>query len=153
MPLYAIEILLTRPARRMELRAAVRSSRMKLAPSEELDRIAVLVTAEDEGDAMSKVWGRIENALPVDALVSIFPDADGKYTLSFPLPTTALHRITQQAAAAGCTPEQLIHDALVEALARDRTSPKAQLDSQLNKLLRDFPPADIAGAIVRRLRP
>jgi hypothetical protein len=152
-PLYAIEIHLTRPARRVELRAAVRSSRMKLAPTEGLDRIAVLVTAEDERGAIRNVWDRLENVIPIDVLTSVFPNSDGKYTLSFPLPTDALRHISARAAAAGCTPEKLIQDAIAEALARDRTSRRSHLDSRLNELLRDFAPADVVDAIALKLSP
>lgn len=153
MLVYAIEISLTRPAGHVELIAVARRSAARLTNTQDLNGFTVLVTADNQSRAIHKVWRRLGQVLPVDASWNVFPNADGHYTLIFPLRGDAAHRIAVQAASTGCTPENVLLDAISEALARDRTSLQAKLHSRLNVLLRDFTRDEIADVIKRRLSP
>ncbi|MFC5214171.1 hypothetical protein [Streptomyces coerulescens] len=85
MTLHAIEIILTRSVNTLELRAAQQESRLPLAAADDRRRLVVLVSAKNEGRAMRKIWKRLEDALPIDVLCSLFPGPDGKHLMSIPL--------------------------------------------------------------------
>lgn len=151
MTLHAIEITLTRSVGSLELAAAQHSSRLPLAASADGTRLAVLVTATDEHRAVRKIWKRLQDALPIDVLCTLFPAPDGTYLMSIPLTRHAQERILNDAMAAGKSPEQHLHDAVLQALARDRSTRQAQLDCSLAQLLRDFTPTEITAAAARRI--
>ncbi|MFD6334045.1 hypothetical protein ACFWGI_31300 [Streptomyces niveus] len=143
MPVYEIEIFLVRLTGLVQLRTAAERTGPIPRVIPDLDRFAVLATADDRGRAIRRTWRRLSQALPVVALWNAFPDSEGNYTLSFPLTADAAHRISFHAVRGGCTPETVLRDAIAEALARDRSSRRAQLDSRINALLRDFPRDEI----------
>ncbi|MER6081258.1 hypothetical protein [Streptomyces sp. NPDC001833] len=151
MPLHAIEINLTGSVGYLELAAAQHSSRLPLAASADGTRLAVLVTAKDERQAVRKIWKRLQEALPIDVLCTLFPAPDGAYLMSIPLTHDAQERIRRHAMTAGKSPEQHLHDAILQALAHDRSTRQAQLECSLNQLLRDFTPEEITTAAARRI--
>ncbi|MEV5463465.1 hypothetical protein AB0L17_35795, partial [Streptomyces cellulosae] len=93
MPLHAIEIVLTRAVGAVELRAARKEGRLPLAASTDRTRFAVLVTAKNEHQAMRKIWRRLQHALPIDVLCSVFPGPDGKYLMSIPMADDVWERV------------------------------------------------------------
>ncbi|MFI5887990.1 hypothetical protein [Streptomyces sp. NPDC051554] len=151
MTLHAIEITLTRSVGSLELAAAQHRSRLSLAASADRSRLAVLVTAKDERRAVRKIWKRLQDALPIDVLCTLFPAPDGTYLMSIPLTHDAQERIRSHALAAGKSPEQHLHDAVLEALVRDRSTHREQLECSLNQLLHDFTPEEITAAAARRI--
>lgn len=82
MPMYAI--VLTRAIGAVELKAAQQESSLPMASSSDGRRLAVLVSAKSEGKAMRRIWKRLDDALPVDVLCSLFPAPDGSYLMSIP---------------------------------------------------------------------
>ncbi|MFJ5305200.1 hypothetical protein [Streptomyces sp. NPDC088350] len=153
MTLHAIEITLTRAVGTVELKAAQQGSRLLLAASEDRTRLVVLVSAKNEPRAMRKIWQRLEDALPIDVLCSVFPGPDGQYLMSIPMTEQTWERIRAQAAATGQTPEEHLREAIAQALARDRSARRARLDCSLNTLLRTFTPDEVTAAAARRIRP
>ncbi|WP_405820661.1 hypothetical protein OG705_13975 [Streptomyces sp. NBC_00838] len=135
MPLYAIEIILTRTVSGVELKAARRAAEMPLAPSHDSQRIMTLVTAASETQAIKRVWRRLRDALPIDVLCTVLPGPDGRLRMSVPFPPSAAKRIHAQAAAAGQPVEEFLGDAVRQALARDRSSEAARRACLLNSLL------------------
>jgi hypothetical protein len=61
-------------------------------------------------------------------------------------------RIWKCAAAERKTPEEYLQDAIAEALARDRSTRRAQLECSLNVLMRTYGPEEITEAAARRIR-
>ncbi|MFC5027839.1 hypothetical protein ACQFX6_17225 [Streptomyces sp. DSM 41987] len=151
MPLHAIEIILTRTVCRLELRAAERKGGLSLAPSGDSKSIAVLVSANDEHQAVRKVWKRLEESLPIDVLCSLFPGPDGKRFMSIPMSRETAGRLRTQAAAARQSPEMYLSETILEALARDRSKRESRLDCRLDSLMRDFTAEEITGAAARRI--
>jgi hypothetical protein len=149
--LHAIEITLTRSVNTLELRAAQQGSCLPLAAADDRRRLVVLVSAKNEGRAMRKIWKRLEDALPIDVLCSLFPGPDGKYLMSIPMSDETYKRIQVGASAEGKTPEEYLREAIVQALARDRSTRLAQLDCALNELVRTYSPGEITGAAARRI--
>ena len=78
MPLHAIEIVLTRTVRGVELKAVRRTSGMPMASSHDGKSIAILVSTQDEKLAIRKVWRRLHDSLPINVLCTIFPAPDGR---------------------------------------------------------------------------
>ncbi|WP_329316973.1 hypothetical protein [Streptomyces sp. NBC_01262] len=151
MALHAIEIILTRTVCSLELRAAERKSDMSLAPSGDSKNIAVLVSAKNENRAVQKIWKRLEDSLPIDVVCSLFPGPDGKRLMSIQMSCETAERLRIQAETAQQSPETYLGQAILEALARDRSQRKRRLDCRLNSLMRDFSAEEIAGAAARRI--
>lgn len=135
MPLHAIEIILTRTVHGVELEAARHSSGMPLASSHDGKRIAVLVSARNEDQALRKVWRRLEESLPIDVLCTLFPGPDGMLKMSIPFTTEAKRRIRSWAQLARVSPEDFLSNAVKEALARDRSNRAAGQECTLGFLL------------------
>ncbi|MDH6522203.1 hypothetical protein [Streptomyces sp. SAI-090] len=151
MTVHAIEITLTRAVGAIELTAAGAAGGLLLAPSADARRLPVLVTAKTVPRAVRKVWKRLGDALPIDVVCTLFPGPDGRYLMSIPVSDEAWEHIDDRAAAAGQSVEDHLHDAVVQALARDRSTHQAKLECSLNQLLRDFTSEEIAGAAARRI--
>jgi hypothetical protein len=149
--LHAIEITLTRSVDTLELRAAQQESCLPLAAADDRRRLVVLVSAKNEGRAMRKIWKRLEDALPIDVLCSLFPGPDGKYLMSIPISDETHERIRAGASAEGKTPEEYLREAIAQALARERSTRRARLECSLNGLLRTYSPEEITGAAAQRI--
>jgi hypothetical protein len=50
------------------------------------------------------------------------------------------------------TPEAYVQQVIAQALARDRSRRRAQLEFSLNELLRTYSPEEITGTVARRIR-
>ncbi|MEV7388086.1 hypothetical protein [Streptomyces sp. NPDC091215] len=151
MTVHAIEIILTRTIEAAELRAAQQESALLMAASGDGKRLVVLVTAKNERRAVRKIWRRLEEALPIDVLCSLFPNSDGKYLMSIPMSEEVQRRIQTLAAAEQQTSEEYLGQAIAQALARDRSTRRAQLECSLNELLRTYSPEEVTGAAARRI--
>lgn len=151
MTVHAIEVMLTRPVGAVELSAAQHESGMPLAPSGDLKRLVVLVSAKSEPAAIRKIWKRLTDALPIDVLCGLFPGPDGMYRMSIPMSPGAQRRLRHQAVAEGNTPERFLQDGVAQALARDRSTRRAWLECQLNTLFREFTPEEVTGAAAQRI--
>jgi len=147
---HAIEIILTRTIEVAELQAAQQESAMQMAADEDRKRLVVLVTAKNERRAMRKIWKRLEDALPIDVLCSLFPGHDGKYLISIPMSEEVQDRIQRLAAAEQQTREDYLHQAIARVLARDRSTRRAALECRLNELLRTYSAVEVAGAAAQR---
>lgn len=151
MTLHAIEITPTRTVEAVELRAAQQESSFPMAVADDRRRLVVLVSARDERRATWKIWKRLEDALPIDVLCSLFPGPDGRYLMSIPMSEETHERIRTCAAAERMAPEEYLQDAIAQALARDRSTRRAQLECSLNELLRVYSAEEISGAAARRI--
>ncbi|MFE6361520.1 hypothetical protein ACFVP3_16210 [Streptomyces sp. NPDC057806] len=151
MTVHAIEITLTRSIDALELRAAQQESALLMAAADDRKRLVVLVSAKNEGRAIRRIWKRLEDVLPIDLLCSLFPGPDGKYLMSIPMNEEIHERIRSCAAAARKTPEEYLEEAISQALARDRSTRRAQLECSLNELMRTYSPGEITGAAARRI--
>jgi len=149
---HAIEITLTRTIDAAELKAAQQESDLPMAAAGDRKRLVVLVTAKNERRAVRKIWKRLEDALPIDVLCSLFPGRDGKYLISIPMSEEVQERIQRLAAAEQKTPEEYLQQVIAQALARDRSTRRAQLECSLNELLRTYSSEEVTGAVARRIR-
>lgn len=152
MTVHAIEITLTRTIDAAELKAAQQESDLPMAAAGDRKRLVVLVTAKNERRAVRKIWKRLEDALPIDVLCSLFPGRDGKYLISIPMSEEVQERIQRLAAAEQKTPEEYLQQVIAQALARDRSTRRAQLECSLNELLRTYSSEEVTGAVARRIR-
>ncbi|MFF7473399.1 hypothetical protein [Streptomyces sp. NPDC008092] len=151
MTVHAIEIILTRTIEAAELRAAQKESALLMAASGDRKRLVVLVTAKNERRAVRKIWRRLEEALPIDVLCSLFPDSDGKYLMSIPMSEEVQDRIQRLAAVERKTPEEFLHRAIAQALVRDRSTRRAQLECRLNELLRTYSAEEVTEMAARKI--
>ena len=151
MTVHAIEITLTRTIEATELKAAQQKGGLQMAAAGDRKRLVVLVTAKNERRVVRKIWKRLEDALPIDVLCSLFPGPDGKYLMSIPMSEEVQGRIQRLAVAEQKTPEEYLQRAIAQALARDRSTRRARLDCSLNELLRTYSPEEVTGAAARRI--
>ncbi|MFI7410774.1 hypothetical protein ACIBU0_19140 [Streptomyces sp. NPDC049627] len=135
MSLHAIEIILTRTVRGVELKAARRISGMPMASSRDGKSIAVLVSARDEELAIRKVWKRLQDSLPIDVLCTLFPGPDGMLRMSIPFAPGVKRRIRAWAKASGKSTDEFLSQAIKDALARDRATEAASQACALNYML------------------
>ncbi|MFL1901125.1 hypothetical protein ACJWDR_18710 [Streptomyces tauricus] len=135
MPLHAIEIILTRTVRGVELKTARQVSGMPMAASHDGKTVAVLVSAQDEENAIKKVWRRLEDSLPIDVVCTLFPGPDGMLRMSIPFTPGIKKRIRSWARTAGKSTEEFLSAAVREALARDRSTEAARQECVLSLLL------------------
>ncbi|WP_198533849.1 hypothetical protein [Streptomyces odonnellii] len=135
MPLHAIEIILTRTVRGVELKAARRISGIPMASSHDGKSIAVLVSARDEEHAIKKVWRRLQDALPIDVLCTLFPGPDGMLQMSIPFAPGVKRRIRAWAQESGKSTEEFLSQAIKSALARDRSTEAERQGCALNFML------------------
>jgi len=142
MPLHAIEIILTRTVRGVELKTARQVSGMPMASSHDGKSIAVLVSAQDEAHAIKKVWRRLEDALPIDVLCTLFPGPDGTLRMSIPFEPAVRKRMRSWARAAEKSTEEFLSGAIRDALTRDRSTEAGRQDCALNFLLHKCPWVD-----------
>ena len=84
MPPHAVEITLTRVVSGVELKSARQISGMPMASSPDRKSIAVFVSAQDEKLAVRKALRRLQDALPIYVLCTIFPGPDGTLKMSIP---------------------------------------------------------------------
>jgi hypothetical protein len=149
--MYAIEIVLTRAVGAVELRAAQQRSCLAMASSDDGSRLVVLVSAKSEPRAVRRIWKRLGDTLPVDVLCGLFPGIDGSYLMSIPMEPDTAERLRNLAADAGQTPEEYLHAAIAQALARDRSSRRARLACALSWLFREFTPEEITAETAQRI--
>ncbi|WP_282701160.1 hypothetical protein [Streptomyces sp. CC219B] len=150
--MYAIEIILTRAVGAVELKAARQASSLPMASSANGRRLVVLVSAKREKRAIQRIWKRLDDALPVDVLGSLFPAPDGSYLMSIPLTETVWNGMRSRAAAGGKTPEEYLRDVVAQALARDQSKRRARLECRLDELMRAFTAEEITAEAAQRLK-
>ncbi|MEU1166171.1 hypothetical protein ABZ372_39530 [Streptomyces sp. NPDC005921] len=119
----------------MELKSARRISGMPMASSYDGKSIAVLVSARDEEHAIKKVWRRLEVALPIDVLCTLFPGPDGMLRMSIPFTRGVKQRIRALARVSGKSTEAFLSRVIKDALARDRSAKTGRQECALNILL------------------
>lgn len=151
MTVHAIEITLTRTIEATELKAAQQEGGLQTAAAGDRKRLVVLVTAKNERRAVRKIWKRLEDALPIDVLCSLFPGPDGKYLMSIPMNEEVQELLQRLAAVEQQTPEAYLEQAIAQALARDRSTRRAQLECRLNELLRAYSAEEVTGAAAQRI--
>ncbi|MFF5039899.1 MULTISPECIES: hypothetical protein [Streptomyces] len=149
--MHAIEITWSRTIDAAELKAAQQEGGLLMAAANDRKRLVVLVTAKNERRAVRRIWKRLEDALPIDVLCSLFPGPDGKYLMSIPMSEEVQERIQRLATTEQKTPEKYLEQAIAQALARDRSTRQAQLECMLNELLRTYSPEEVTGAAARRI--
>ncbi|MEU7061750.1 hypothetical protein [Streptomyces sp. NPDC046197] len=149
--MYAIEIVLTRAVGAVELRAAQQRSPLAMASSDDGSHLVVLVSAKSEPRAVRRIWKRLGDTLPVDVFCGLFPGIDRSYLMSIPMEPDTEERLRNLAADAGQTPEEYLHAAVAQALARDRTSRRARLACALSRLFREFTPEEITAEAAQRI--
>ncbi|MFJ5282000.1 hypothetical protein [Streptomyces parvulus] len=140
-PHHAVEVTLTRPATRVELRDARRS--MLLATNADRTRLLTVHGARCPGGSLHALRRRLGARLPVDVLTTHYPDRHGRILLNVPLSQatdTALH---QAAAALGKRPEDVLGQRVTDALAQDSQRRARQLQARLENVLADHTPDEV----------
>lgn len=151
MDLHTIEIVLTHTARTFELRAARQRSRLPLVDSSNSEHLAVLVSAKDERRAVLRIWKRLREALPVEVLCTVLAGSDGAYRMSIPIHQGTEQRLQILAAVTARTPEQYLQMAIAHALARDHSTPQAQLTGTLSWIFRESAPEEVTAGTAQRI--
>ncbi|MGW5768672.1 hypothetical protein ACWEVY_05940 [Streptomyces longwoodensis] len=140
-PHHAVEITLTRPATRGELRDARRG--LLLAANADRTRLLTVHSARCPGGALHTLRRRLGARLPVDVLTTHYPDRHGRILLNVTLPQAATTALHQAAAALGRRPQDVLGQRVTDALAQDSQRRAWQLKAQLESALADYTPDEV----------
>ncbi|MFJ1656739.1 hypothetical protein ACIOC2_36390 [Streptomyces sp. NPDC088337] len=138
---HAVEITLTRPATRGDLRDARRG--MLLAASADRTRLLTVYSARRPGGVLHALRRHLEARLPVDVLTTHYPNRHGQILLNVALHQTADDALRQAAAVLGQRPEDVLRQTVADALARDAQRRTRQLQARLENLLADHTPDEV----------
>ncbi|MFF3910501.1 hypothetical protein ACFYZJ_32155 [Streptomyces sp. NPDC001848] len=146
MPHHALEILLTRPLARDELRHAART--WPLAANHDATRLMALMGAKTPDRAAYRLRRRLKAArLPIDVITTHYPDRNGQILLNlFFSPDTHAH-LKSAARRAGQEPERFIEGAIHRALAEHASQETDRLDQAVRQLLAHTTPAYLLSAV------
>jgi hypothetical protein len=141
MPHHAVEVTLTRPATRGELRDVRRS--MLLAANADRTRLLTVHSARYPGGSLHALRRRLDTRLPVDVLTTHYPDRCGRILLNVTMPDAADTALRQAAAALGKRPQDVLGQRVTDALARDACRRARQLQARLENVLADHTPDEV----------
>jgi hypothetical protein len=141
MPHHAVEVTLTRPATRGELRDARRS--MLLDANADRTRLLTVHSARYPGGALHTLQRRLGARLPVDVLTTHYPDRHGHILLNVTLPDAADTALRHAAAALGRRPQDVLGQRVTDALAQDSQRRARQLQARLENVLADHTPDEV----------
>ncbi|WP_254718992.1 hypothetical protein [Streptomyces sp. CL12-4] len=145
MPHHALEIMLTRPARPAELRAANRS--VPLAVSCDATRLMALWPGKTAGRTVHRLRRHLGTSLPIDVITTHYPDTSGQVLLNVALPTAAQAALHRAAAQTGHPPELLMERALHHTLTQYDRDETDRLGRAVSQLLTGTTPARLLAAV------
>ncbi|MGW0955338.1 hypothetical protein ACWDAO_07735 [Streptomyces sp. NPDC001212] len=99
-PFHAVEITLTRPATRSELRHA--RERARLAANADRTRLMAVQSARSPDGVLHALRRQLGTRLPIDILTTHYPDRSGQVLLNIALSHSVDAALRPRAAAAGC---------------------------------------------------
>ncbi|MGW8569795.1 hypothetical protein [Streptomyces niveus] len=149
MPLYAVEVTLTRPATQAELARA--SQALPLAANRDSTRLMAVMKAANADQALNRARRRLKGLLPLDALTTHYPDREGQVLLSVAFSPAAAAAIRHSAEHKGQEPHQFLAQVIRRALADHARREAADLDHALRSLLTCTSPDRLVAAVGRTL--
>lgn len=144
---HAVEILLTRPATRAELRRACRA--LPLGASSDGTRLMAVHPAKTPGRALRSVRRRLQHVLPIDVLTTHYPDLSGQVILNVEFDPATRALIRRAAAARGERPAKYLGQSVIDALRRNEQERSQALTTQLEGLLAHHRPEDVLKCTAR----
>ncbi|MFF1490451.1 hypothetical protein ACIGZH_38375 [Streptomyces sp. NPDC058319] len=136
-----MEIILTRPATRIELQRACRV--VPLAANAGRTHLMIVCRAKSPGQALRSLRHELDRLLPIDVLTTHYPDATGRVLLNVALTRAMRAAISQAAADRGQKPGDFLGRTVVTALERDERDRTRQVTAQLQGLLIHHSPEDV----------
>lgn len=149
MPLYAVEVTLTRPATPAELARA--SQALPLAANHDATRLMAVVKAGNPDQALNRARRRVKGLLPLDALTTHYPAQEGQVLLSVAFSPAADAAIRRAAQHEGQEPHPFLTRVIRRALADHARREAADLDHALRSLLTRTSPDRLVAAVGRTL--
>lgn len=149
MPHHALEILLTRPVTDAELTRA--RAGMALGVNHDGTRLMALSEADDAGEGLHRLHGRVGDLLPVDVVTTHYPAADGNVLLSVAFTDEQDVDIRRAAEHAGQAPSTYIENIIRHHLRRHAWQEAAHLDYLLQTLLKRATAPQLLAAVGRAL--
>lgn len=148
-PYHAVEVILTRPATRGEIRRAYHG--VPLAPNADRTRLMTLHHASSPDGALHALRRRLDPRLPIDTLTTHYPDQRGQVLLNVSLNRAARSVLRQAAASVGQRPEEVLRQRVCAALARDEQTRLRQLEDKLESLLAHHTAEEVLACVAGRL--
>ncbi|MGW8747578.1 hypothetical protein [Streptomyces sp. NPDC055794] len=145
MPHHALEVVLTRSARPVELRAAARS--IPLAANHDATRLMALCRGKTVRRAAHRLRRRLGTHLPIDVITTHYPDTHGQVLLNVCVPPATRAVLGQTAEQAGQTPEHMLELALHQRLTQHDREESDRLSRAVNHLLAGTTPARLLTAV------
>ncbi|MEV8346456.1 hypothetical protein [Streptomyces niveus] len=149
MPLYAVEVTLTRPATQAELARA--SQALPLAANRDSTRLMAVMKAANADQALNRARRRLKGLLPLDSLTTHYPDQEGQVLLSVVLSPAADAAIRRAAEHEGQEPHRFLAQVIRRALADHARREAEDLDNALRSLLTRTSPDRLVAAVGRTL--
>ncbi|MFI1487995.1 hypothetical protein [Streptomyces sp. NPDC020747] len=149
MPYHALELTLTRSLTTAELQQTART--MPLAANHDATRVMTVVRAKTPGKALSRLRHQVDGRLPLDAITTHYPDADGQVLLNVSLPPAAHSALRAAADGAGQTPRVFLQLAIHRALVQHARDEADRLDQAVQRLLECTTAPQLMAALGRAL--
>ncbi|MEU5045937.1 hypothetical protein [Streptomyces griseorubiginosus] len=144
---HAIEIVLTRPVTRAELRRACR--RVPLATNADRTRLMAVRGAKSPGRALRSLRHELDRLLPIDVLTTHYPDASGQILLNVAFTRATHSSICQAATAREQKPADFLAQTVVGAVERAERTRTRHLTRQLQDLLVHHAPEAVLACAAR----
>ncbi|MER6352416.1 hypothetical protein ABT186_11335 [Streptomyces sp. NPDC001634] len=146
---HAVEIILTRPVTGAELHRACR--RVPLAANMDRTRLMAVHRAKSPGRALRSLRHELDRLLPIDVLMTHYPDAAGHVLLNIAFTRAMCSAISRAATARGQKPAGFLSRTIVNAVERDERARTRHLTAQLQDLLVQHTPEAVLACAARVL--
>lgn len=152
---HALEIALTRPATDAEVSALDARVPGRYAFSGDLLRVAAVITASTAAHALEQAWTQTADTalLPVDAIWSLYPDAEGFVQLTIGLNDTVELELRRRAEHRGQNLNDFVADLLREATEHHTARRLAQIREALDRIREQYSDEEILRALLTTPTP
>ncbi|MFE4422048.1 hypothetical protein [Streptomyces sp. NPDC056817] len=149
-PFHAVEITLTRPTTRSELRHAW--ERARLAANADRTRLMAVHSARSPSGALHVLRHQLGSRLPIGNLTAHYPDRHGQVLLNIALSRSADAALRRRAAALGQRPQDVLSQCVAANLARREQERTRRLEDRLESLLAHHTLEEVLVCAARALR-
>ncbi|MCX5063814.1 hypothetical protein OOK12_43955 [Streptomyces sp. NBC_00452] len=144
-PHHAVEITLTRPATRGELRYA--RCGVLLAANADRTRLMAVHGARSPSGALHALRRRLDALLPIDVLNTHYPNRHGQILLNVALGHTADRALRRDAAVVGQQPQDVLRQRVTAALTQEKQERARRLEDRLESLLAHHTPDEVLACV------
>jgi hypothetical protein len=152
---HALEIALTRPASNAEASALGSQVPGRYAFSGDLSRVAAVIAATTAAHALEQAWTQTADSalLPVDAIWSLYPDAEGFVQLTIGLDDAIELELRRRAEHRGQNLDDFVTDLLREAAEHETAQRLARIQEAVDRIRKQYSDEEVLRALLTAPAP